>query len=64
MTRQNSITGVRYMDDPTIMAWDLANEPYVLGDDSGTILTVSLIRQWLEACELYYLPSTESALGR
>lgn len=30
------------MDDPTIMAWDLANEPYVLGDDSGTILTVSL----------------------
>ena len=52
------------MDDPTIMAWDLANEPYVLGDDSGTILTVSLIRQWLEACELYYLPSTESALGR
>ena len=25
--RTNSITGVRYADDPTIMAWQLANEP-------------------------------------
>lgn len=40
LTRRNSITGVLYKDDPTIMAWDLANEPWVLGDDSGQILTV------------------------
>lgn len=40
LTRRNSITGVLYKDDPTIMAWDLANEPWVLGDDTGTILTV------------------------
>ncbi|CAL8471250.1 g10792 [Coccomyxa elongata] len=39
LTRRNSITGVLYKDDPTIMAWDLANEPWVLGDDTGTILT-------------------------
>lgn len=27
VTRTNSITGVPYRDDPTIMAWQLANEP-------------------------------------
>ena len=40
INRRNTITGVLYRDDPTIMAWDLANEPYVLGDASGDILTV------------------------
>ncbi|WOI53462.1 glycoside hydrolase 5 family protein [Parvularcula sp. LCG005] len=27
VTRTNSVTGVRYVDDPTIMSWQLANEP-------------------------------------
>lgn len=27
LDRKNSITGTRYVDDPTIMAWELANEP-------------------------------------
>ncbi|MGO8189867.1 beta-mannosidase, partial [Rhizobium leguminosarum] len=27
LSRVNTITGVRYSDDPTIFAWDLANEP-------------------------------------
>lgn len=27
VTRTNSVTGVRYRDDPTLMAWQLANEP-------------------------------------
>lgn len=40
VNRRNSLTGVLYRDDPTIMAWDLANEPYVLGDASGEILRV------------------------
>ena len=40
VNRRNSITGVLYRDDPTIMAWDLANEPYVLGDASGDVLKV------------------------
>lgn len=38
--RNNTITGVRYSEDPTIMAWDLINEPFNPGDDSGTVLTV------------------------
>ncbi len=27
VSRTNSITGMRYVDDPTIMSWQLANEP-------------------------------------
>ena len=39
--RKNSFTGVVYRDDPTILAWDIANEPSNPGDDSGDILQVS-----------------------
>ena len=38
--RKNSLTGVLYRDDPTILAWDIANEPSNPGDDSGDILQV------------------------
>jgi hypothetical protein len=37
--RNNSLTGLRYCDDPTIMAWDLINEPFNPGDATGTVLT-------------------------
>ena len=40
VTRMNSITGVKYSDDPAIFAWELINEPGVPGDDTGLILTV------------------------
>lgn len=39
--RKNTFTGVVYRDDPTILAWDIANEPSNPGDDSGDILQVS-----------------------
>lgn len=39
VTRTNTITGLEYRDDPTIMMWNLANEPRALSDPSGDITT-------------------------
>ena len=38
--RKNSLSGTVYRDDPTILAWDVANEPSNPGDDSGDVLQV------------------------
>jgi mannan endo-1,4-beta-mannosidase len=42
LTRRNTYTNVRYRDDPTILFWELANEPRS-SDNSGLI-----VNNWLE----------------
>ncbi|KAL2520305.1 Mannan endo-beta-1 [Forsythia ovata] len=42
VTRLNHITKIPYMDDPTIMAWELINEPRCQIDYSGRTINVSI----------------------
>jgi len=38
ITRTNTITGIAYKDDPTILMWELANEPRCESEPSGDTL--------------------------
>ncbi|KAF5181203.1 Mannan endo-1,4-beta-mannosidase [Thalictrum thalictroides] len=48
LTRYNSMTGVVYKDDPTIMAWELMNEPRCPSDLSG-----KTIQAWISEMASY-----------
>lgn len=48
LLRRNAVTGRLYRDEPAIMAWDLCNEPFSPGDDTGANLTVQLAMPWVE----------------
>ncbi|OVA07763.1 Glycoside hydrolase [Macleaya cordata] len=43
LTRKNSINGIEYRNDPTILAWELMNEPRCMSDPSGDTL-----QDWIE----------------
>ncbi|KAK4391107.1 Mannan endo-1,4-beta-mannosidase 2 [Sesamum angolense] len=48
LTRINTITRVAYKDDPTIMAWELINEPRCQADYSGNI-----VNAWVQEMASY-----------
>ncbi|KAM4122012.1 hypothetical protein ACJW30_01G049200 [Castanea mollissima] len=48
LTRLNSLTGIAYKDDPTIMAWELMNEPRCPSDKSG-----KTIQAWITEMASY-----------
>ena len=43
LNRKNTLTGVIYKDDPTILVWELANEPRCPSDPSGDTLTAWIV---------------------
>ncbi|KAI3978665.1 hypothetical protein MKX01_015840 [Papaver californicum] len=48
LSRVNTITKIAYKDDPTIMAWELINEPRCESDDTGKI-----IQAWVQEMATY-----------
>ena len=47
--RTNSVTGKRYVDDPTIMSWQLANEPRPGGSDAVGLRQMPAYLAWIGA---------------
>ena len=55
LTRKNTITGIVYSEDPTVFAWELANEPQTSADyeiNQG-IKPGSLVYDWLDEMSAY-----------
>lgn len=48
VTRTNSITGGRYIDDPAVMCWQLANEPRPGGSDDAVARRRDAYFQWID----------------
>ena len=41
MKRKNSLSGVRYSEEPAIFAWELMNEPRCASSSSAPVLQVN-----------------------
>ncbi|HKE95304.1 MAG TPA: beta-mannosidase [Povalibacter sp.] len=52
VTRRNTVTGRLYNEDPTIMAWQLANEPRPGSDANGRATAQRFIR-WIDETAAY-----------
>ncbi len=46
--RTNKVTGTAYKNDPTIMAWQLANEPRPAGSDAVGLVALPAFQAWVQ----------------
>ncbi len=53
VSRTNTVTGVAYAADPTIMAWQLANEPRPAGGDKVAVPDLSHFYRWIDETARY-----------
>ena len=53
VTRTNSVTGVAYAADPTIMAWQLANEPRPAGSVKVAVPNLRHFYRWIDETAQY-----------
>lgn len=58
VTRQNSLTNLSYAEDPTIFAWEIANEPRYPSDPSGT----QTVTNWLGGMSRFIRRTTPQQL--
>ncbi len=49
INRRNTVNGRIYRDDPTIMTWELANEPRPCADDSSAEKDVPIFCDWVDS---------------
>ena len=57
LTRTNSYTGVEYRNDPTILMWELANEPMAHGiteDGDGGDPAPEKLQSWIEEMSAFF----------
>ncbi|ESQ75154.1 cellulase family glycosylhydrolase [Asticcacaulis sp. AC402] len=48
VSRVNSITGIAYKDDPTLMSWQLSNEPRAGGSRNDVLANLQPYYEWIE----------------
>jgi len=60
INRTNTVTSVKYKDDPTIMTWELANQPRFSSGKSGDILIrwISEMSEYIKSIDSKHLVAT------
>jgi mannan endo-1,4-beta-mannosidase len=62
LSRTNSVTGVRYSDDPTIFSWELMNESQVDGDPAARLGFVAEMARYIKARDPHHLVSSGASI--
>lgn len=60
--RKNSVNGKIYHEDPTIMTWELANEPRPCADESTAAKDVPIFCDWVDATAKFIRAQDENHL--